>query len=59
MVLINSSLVLAILLFEAGVEITHNCIQSTQVLLDVTHYDYDYDYDYDCSYFYRSTSLLS
>ena len=42
MVLFNSSLVLAILLFEAGIEIIHNGIQSSQVLVDIKHYYYHY-----------------
>ena len=42
MELFNSSLVLAILLFEAGIEIIHNDIQSSQVLVDIKHYYYHY-----------------
>ena len=42
MVLFNSSLVLAILLFEAGIEIIHNGIQSSQVLVYIKHCYYHY-----------------
>ena len=58
MVLFNSSLVLVILFFEAGIDIIHNGIQSSQVLVDIKHYYYHYHHHHHHHYHYHYNIAL-